>query len=426
MPFSSGIRLFFPLVLLAVTLARALPARARTLTWNQAVELARQNSLEYQSALSNYTSVMELEKTGLSGFLPQVSASASATQSRAVGGNPSVGGSQSYSAQLSVSQNLFSGLADINTYYLRKTNTEQALAVLNAAKARLSSELKQAYAEVYYLQDYRRLTADILKRRQENYNHVRLQYEIGRENKGSLLLSESYVEMARYDQTSTENSEEIAHENLRRVLGLPAAESLEVTDNIAREDLGPERPDFAAIADRHPDVLTARSAEMSALYNRNVTRAGFLPSLDLSGRYGYSGDRFFPDQDSWSVGLTLSIPLFDGLRTYANYHSSSAVLESNRFSTRNILLKVTADVKAAYFEYVQALQKEKIDQGFNRAAIMRAEVARNKYKNGFITFEEWDIVETDLISRQKENLSSERNRIIKQSAWEQAQGIGVF
>ena len=57
---------------------------------------------------------------------------------------------------------------------------------------------------------------------------------------------------------------------------------------------------------------------------------------------------------------------------------------------------------------------------------MRAEVARNKYKNGFITFEEWDIVETDLITRQKEVINSQKNRIIRQSIWEQAQSIGVF
>lgn len=402
----------------------ALSAEARTLTWNDAVTLAQQNSSEYQMALSNYRAVEELERTGISGFLPKLSAGTSATH-----GDSSSGGSyHSYSAQISLSQNIFAGFADINTYYLRKSESQKAKAVLTAAKARLSAELKQSYSEVYYLQDVKKLTSDILRRRKENYNNVKLQYEIGRENKGSLLLSESYVAMAEYDQVSTENSEEIAHSNLRRILGMPESESIEILSNIPREEIADRvNPDFQALAENHPDVQSARQDEMSSLYSQRISRAGFLPSLDFSGSYGYSDSRFFPQQnDSWSVGLTLSIPLFNGMRTYSAYRAADARLEGSRYNTRNTLQKITSDIKRTYFEYLQALQKEKIDRAFDRAAILRAEVARNKYKNGFITFEEWDIVETDLISRQKENLASERNRILKQSAWEQAQAIGVF
>lgn len=409
---------------IALVILMASVAKARTLTWSEAVALAQQNSSEYQMALSNYRAIEETERTGLSGFLPKVSASTGGTHGRTSSGNMY----HSYSAQLSVSQNLFAGFADINTYYLRKSEMQKARAVLTAARSRLSAELKQSFAEVYYLQDYKKLTADILKRRRENYNNVKLQYEIGRENKGSLLLSESYVAMAEYDQMSTENSEEVAHVNLRRILGLPETEDIQILNNIPREEMAEKTyPDFAALADNHPEVLSARQDEMSYLYNQRISRAGFLPSLDFSGSYSYSDSRFFPQEnDSWSVGLTLSIPLFSGFRTYSAYRAADARLEGSRYNTRNTLQKITADIKRAYFEYLQALQKEKIDQAFDKAAILRAEVARNKYKNGFITFEEWDIVETDLISRQKENLASERNRILKQSVWEQAQAIGVF
>jgi hypothetical protein len=43
-----------------------------------------------------------------------------------------------------------------------------------------------------------------------------------------------------------------------------------------------------------------------------------------------------------------------------------------------------------------------------------------------VSFEDWDLIESDLIQKQKEILLSERNRILKQSQWERAQGIGVF
>lgn len=392
------------------------------MTWNDAVELAAANSLEYQAALANYTSVLRLESGNISGFLPKLTASASGTHS----GAPGTSSTQSYAAQLSLSQNLFAGFSDLNTYYLKKTNTESALATLNSVKARLSQELRQAFAELYYIQDYKKLVTDIFKRRTENNSNVKLQYNVGRENKGSLLLSQSYIDSAEFDLLKAGHDEEVFSVNLKRMLGIPSDEVLFITQNIVREEINLKIPEFSRIAAGHPEVLFAQYEEAQAFYNKRIIFSQFLPSLDLSGSYSYAGSVFFPDQDRWSVGLTLSIPLFEGFKSVSSYRSAASKVEATRLSARNILTKVTNTLRQSFYLYVEAVQKEKIDESFRRAAILRAEVARNKYKNGFITFEEWDIVETDLIARQKEVLNSEKNRIIRQSIWEQAQSIGVF
>ncbi|MGZ3696004.1 MAG: TolC family protein, partial [Bdellovibrionota bacterium] len=67
-----------------------------------------------------------------------------------------------------------------------------------------------------------------------------------------------------------------------------------------------------------------------------------------------------------------------------------------------------------------------VDQGFRDAATVRAEIARTKYNNGLQTFEDWDTIENDLITRQKAYLQSKRARVTAEAAWEQAQGIGVL
>lgn len=397
-------------------------AESRNLTWSDAVSLAVKNSLEYQAALANYTSVQQLETGNLSGFLPKLSASAGGTHS----GAPGTSSTHSYSAQLLLSQNLFAGFSDLNTYYLKRTNTESALATLISVKAKLSQELKQAFAELYYIQDYKKLVTDIFKRRTENNSNVKLQYNVGRENKGSLLLSQSYIDSADFDLLKASHDEEVFSGNLKRMLGIPTEETLFITKNVLREEINLKKPDFTKIADGHPEVQIARYEESQAFYSKRIIFSQFLPSLDLAGSYSYAGSVFFPDEDRWSVGLTLSIPLFDGWKSVSSYRSSGAKVEATRLASRNVLLKITNTLRQTFYLYVEAVQKEKIDESFRQAAILRAEVARNKYKNGFITFEEWDIVETDLIARQKEVLNSEKNRIIRQSFWEQAQSIGVF
>jgi outer membrane protein TolC len=209
-------------------------------------------------------------------------------------------------------------------------------------------------------------------------------------------------------------------------LGLPHEEEIVITTNILKEAGILQKPNFSLIAERHPDVISASFDENISLYNVRISRAQFLPSLDFSGSYAFTDMKYFPENDKWSVGLTLSLPLFEGFRSYSSYNSNKAQLNASEFSSKNTKLKITSLIKRTYYDYLEAIQKEKINENFSKAAILRAEVARNKYKNGFITFEEWDNIETDLITRQKEMLGSEKNRIIKQSLWEQAQGIGVF
>ena len=396
-------------------------AQAKILTWNEVLTLAQQNNLEYQSALSTYRSVEDIEITGISGFLPRLSASAGGTHSGSTSGDST----HSYSAQLNLSENLFAGFSDYNNYYLKKTSTAGAQATFNSTKARISAEIKQAFADVYNSQDSKRLAADILNRRKENYKTVQLQYGVGHENKGSLLLSESYVQQAEFDLLSIANNQETLFEDFRRELGLSPDEPITIEQNIPREELK-DTPDFKALAQINYDVVSAQADEQSALYSLRVSKARFMPSLDFSGSYGYSGGTWFPDQDRWSMGLTLTVPLFDSLKDYASVKSGSQKLDSSSLSARNTAIKVATTLKRAYNDYLLAIEKEKLDASFNKAALLRADIARSKYKNGFLSFEDWDIIETDLILKQKTILDSQRNRIIKQSLWEKAQGVGVF
>ena len=60
------------------------------------------------------------------------------------------------------------------------------------------------------------------------------------------------------------------------------------------------------------------------------------------------------------------------------------------------------------------------------AAETRAGIARSKYNNGLMSFEDWDRIETDLIQRQKAALLGRRERVLAEAAWEQTQGRGAI
>jgi len=83
--------------------------------------------------------------------------------------------------------------------------------------------------------------------------------------------------------------------------------------------------------ERRPDVAEAERQLASANARIGVAKASFFPVLTLTGSGGYlSGDidsLFKWDSRTWSVGPSLSLPLFAGGRNKANYRRSQAARE---------------------------------------------------------------------------------------------------
>ena len=83
-------------------------------------------------------------------------------------------------------------------------------------------------------------------------------------------------------------------------------------------------------------------------------------------------------------------------------------------------------LRQAHAALIEAIEREKVDREFVEAAKIRSDIARSKYNNGLMTFEDWDRIENDLIQRQKTALVSARDRVQAEAAWEQTLGIGAI
>jgi outer membrane protein TolC len=172
--------------------------------------------------------------------------------------------------------------------------------------------------------------------------------------------------------------------------------------------------------------MQARAQERSAVADVTLARSGFYPSVDVSGSVGREGEDWTPDRDRRTVGLNLSVPLFSGGRDYYTTKSAAASLEAVSSNRDNLERQLLVRLKQAWAGYVESEEKLKVDRAFLEAATLRAEIARSRYNNGLMSFEDWDRIENDLIQRQKTVLQSQRDRVTAEAAWEQAQGKGVI
>lgn len=248
------------------------------------------------------------------------------------------------------------------------------------------------------------------------------------ENRGSLLLAKAYLEQAKYDLLQANNLDNVVKARLSRLLGFIQEQDFTVAGQVPIQDPPEQKPDFYAIASElHPEMIEADAAEQSAQKAITLARASFLPSLDLTSQFRKSNTEFYPDQqEQLSVGLSLTFPLFDGGRDYYNLKSAVSELQAATSRRKNVNQTLISSLEQGYASYIEAVAKFKVDHSFKQAAELRAEIARKRYNNGLLTFENWDVIENDLINRQKSYLISKRDRVIAEAAWEQVQGKGVI
>jgi outer membrane protein len=415
------------LIILTLTLATSTFAAEEKITFNQAIDLAIKNNLEVQASYEAYKASTLDKKGTRSAFFPKFTASLSYDKSNsetiATGTSLTNDG---YTGAINLSQNLFNGFSDYANLKIADNNIKMSEANLQETKAQISYDLKTATANYNFAKDSLVLSKDILKRREDNLRMVELRFENGRENKGSVLLSKAYLEQAKLDLFKANNAMEVSLKYLRRVLNLPDNTQIDIVD-IPAVNENVNNPNYDSIISQTPTAKKFSVALSNASATLETKQAGYYPSWDVTGSLGKTGKDFFPDdQKNWRIGTSLTWSLFSGGKDYYSSTSANLLVKSAEKKLENQNLELKRVLTDSYSSFNEAIQTVKVSSAFLDASKVRADISRSKYNNGLATFDDWDIIENDLITRQKNYTQTIRDRLVAEAAWEQAQGTGVI
>lgn len=410
-------RTFILLTVIVSSTSRAGEPSVHRLTWTEAIDLAQtRNPLLKGSRESLNASDYQLSANRWQ-LAPTLSADLSWSRS----GRADENYGESNSTALSLKQSIFDA-ADYGAIDEAKASRRFSEMSLVVARSQVSRELKIALANAIFAQRSLKLTESILERRKQNFELVQLRFESGRENGGALQLSEANMADAKFSLVRAQNSAAVANTQIAALLDLPVGEKIEFVGDVPMQ--APEaNVDYKSLAKRAPERLQALATEERAKAAVATSRGRILPTVNVSGSVGRYGDRLLPPTEGWSVGVTLSIPIFTGTN-YMNLQAAkadAAAAEHQRHVTENNLV---TRVQQAHVDYTESEQQLKIAQTFVGAARTRAEVARQKYQTGLTTFDEWDRIESDLINRETSALQAAVSRVTAEANWQYILGEG--
>lgn len=382
------------------------------------------NNRDLLAARKNMQTAQYNYRGAYAGFLPQLTAGMNYTQ-----GNSATTAQlatfsstyQLYSASLGVSQNIFSGLSDYYKIKIARSNAELAEANFHIIGAKSLYDLKAAWAMLRMADRQYDLALETKRRREDNLKMIALRFQSGSENKGSLLLAESYRAQAERDLNQSLRQRTQGETELKRVLNIEQETEITIA-GMPEVITPPAEVQLTDFAKKTPEYKQARAQELNAEATADQSISPFFPTLNASGSLSRQGADFFPQSDRWSVNVAVSYPIFSGGKDYYALKANRAAHEAAKRNSESVATQRVSKLQQALQQYRAAVENARVSKSLLAAGQVRAQIARVKYNNGLLTFDQWDIIENDLIGKQKDVLQTTYDLEIAQATWEQVLG----
>lgn len=310
------------------------------------------------------------------------------------------GSIENYETGINVRMNLFNGGRDI----LNKQIAETGLGISQLDRQSVENSLVAAVINAYYdalaARDYIKIAEESVSTVKAQLKIMQVRFKAGGALKSDILSLEVRLAMAREDVVRSKNRLKTALTALSNILGISPDRELRLKETDMQPVKFPaEYLEGLEHGLRHrPEVRKMRKQVIQSRMALDIARSGYLPSVNLQGRY-YVDDSSPPNDlegDNWTAAIVFNWELLNGFNTRADEKKASARLEQILAADRQTVLSLKLDIKNAYIKLEEA--KARLDVA--RTSVAMAEeslsLVKKQYEGGSATITRYLEAELDL------------------------------
>lgn len=280
-------------------------------------------------------------------------------------------------ATLSVSQTLYAaGQVSIGLDI-----AERVRALLRSELEEVQADLTRQVRRAYFQAVFADLLVDISEEARALADRQFREVESFRQQG---VASEFDVLTARVERDNLEpqivearSAARLARQNLRRLVNLPRNGELQLTTALEAELQDVDR---RALEDAVLDRPSLQAAEEQILIGEDrvrLARSGYRPTASAFAEIGYQSfpRTVFPDSDwreDWTVGVQISVPIFNGFRTGAEVEEARSGVRQSRLERQQVEEGLLLEFDAAVGDFESALSQVTA----RRATVEQADQAR--------------------------------------------------
>jgi len=396
------------------------------LTWADCVRLATKQNPDLQASREAVLNSDAVRMGAYSALYPQISASFNDTRSYQ-GANLFSPNNYStlYGEQVLLSQTIFNGFATKGNIDQARAQLNVAFANLNGEKALISFNLKSAFAQLLYAQKLIKIDHDVIDIRQSNARLVKLLYEGGSEDKGNMELSQANLDQALYNLDQAVRTRDLSGVQLGVFIGQDLPPPV-LAEGELWTDVLPVKPDFNKLALLTPTYFQHKAQVDAAAAGLTIADSGWYPTVTANAA-AYRSDSQFPLKNhGWSAGFSVSYPIFQGGATYFDVKAASASLRQSLDNLRSGTNDAALTLAQMFKNMVDQEDNVRIQKELLDATALRYKIAEADYRNGLMSFQDFNSITNDYVGQQQSLLSAQLGAVIAEASWEEARGLGAI
>jgi len=391
------------------------------LSWEDCIKEAAKNHPDLIAAGEVVKQSEASKKITASTLYPQVNSNLSASTARTDTGTSNTTG-DTYTYGVTGTQLLFDGTKTINNVKSASENITAAKQSFRFTSATVRFRLRSAFVNLLKTQESLHITEEIFNIRRANLELITLRYESGQEHRGALLTAEANLAQAQFDISQAKRGVEVARRQLVKEMGRMQLTLMQVKGDFEVKDPEKVKPDFVAIAKNNPSLQQIIAQKNAAGFSLKSTYANFSPTLSGQAGANKSSSHWTPQNDQWNLGLTLSMPVFEGGLRFAQVSQAKALLNQLRENERSTKDSAVLTLEQTWAALQDAMENVEVQRKSLIAAEERSKIAEAQYSIGFISFDNWTIIEDNLVSAKLSFLNAQANALLAEANWIQAKG----
>lgn len=413
------------LILLFLSVCPISTFAQEALTWQDCVREAAKNHPDLIAAVQGVDQSKAAKKITASSLYPQVDADVSAATTKTTSGEDGARKSQTadnYSYGASASQLVFDGFKTINNIYAASANIKASQENYQFISSAVRFRLRSAFVDLLRAQELILVARDINDIRRNNLILITLRYQSGQEHRGALLTAEANLAEARFEMDQAKRSLEVAQRELNKEMGREKFKPMQAQGKLEISGIFKEKPDFEALVRNNPSLQKLGAQKNAAAFGVKSAQGNFFPVLTAQAGAGRSNSHWPPLNDRWNLGLGLSLPLFEGGLRVAEVSQAKALLEETAANERSTRDGIILALEQTWVALQDAIDTVGVQKKFLMAAQERAKIAEAQYSLGLLSYDNWTIIEDDLVSAKKSFLNSQAAALLVEASWIQAKG----
>ena len=330
------------------------------MTLDKCIELALGNNPQINAAFHDILASDARIKQVWANYFPQLSWQTGYTKIKQLQLSDALGKNLTFNyyilGQVTLQQMLYDFGVTQNQATIKRLDYEAYKTTLSATINDVIYQTKDAYFNLLFAFENRRVAEDTVKKFEMFYNQAKAFYEIGMNPKVDVTIAEVNLSNAKLQLIQADNAVNLAVAKLNNVMGVPFIDKYNVQERLKYQPVDVSFNQSVEIArDARPELKLAELKVESANQTMKLVKKSYFPTLSVEGQY-QRGGKSWNSNYGYNIGGYLNFPTINGMLIKNEIKEARYLYDKEIANAKNTQNSIYLEIQNAFL----TLEEKKI------------------------------------------------------------------